>query len=154
MTSICAKRTVGVDGSTPAVLDAVNKVLDLQIRRSAIYGAVDIHRPRGEAITATRRGTGVRMRTTAFGQRAIEEAAVRKVARQRGATTAVIAFGLSIPIGVLVLVMGLTVPGAAITGLFIGPLFGLLPAFLIGGFVQLRYMSRWKKELREVNRVA
>jgi hypothetical protein len=39
-------------------------------------------------------------------------------------------------------------------GLFIGPLFGLLPAFLIGGFVQLRYMSRWKKELREVNRVA
>jgi tetrahydromethanopterin S-methyltransferase subunit C len=94
------------------------------------------------------------MRTTAFGQRAIGEAAVRKVARQRGATTAVIAFGLSIPIGVLVLVMGLTVPGAAITGLFIGPLFGLLPAFLIGGFVQLRYMSRWKKELREVNRVA
>jgi hypothetical protein len=52
MTAICAKRTVGVDGSTPVVLDAVNKVLDLQIRRSAIYGAVDIHRPRGEAIAA------------------------------------------------------------------------------------------------------
>jgi hypothetical protein len=52
MTAFCAKRTVGVDGSTPVVLDAVNKVLDLQIRRSAIYGAVDIHRPRGEAITA------------------------------------------------------------------------------------------------------
>jgi hypothetical protein len=92
------------------------------------------------------------MRTTAFGQRAIEEAAVRKVARQRGATAAVIAFGLSIPIRALV--MGRTVPGAAIRGLFIGPLFGLLPAFLIGGFVQLRYMSRWKKELREVNRAA
>jgi hypothetical protein len=56
------------------------------------------------------------MRTTAFGQRAIEEATVKKVAWQRGATAAVIAFGLSIPVGVLV--MGLTVPGAAITGFY------------------------------------
>jgi hypothetical protein len=42
--------------------------------------------------------------------------------------------------------MGLTVPGAAITGLFIGPLFGLLPALVIGGFVRLRYMSRWAED--------
>ena len=86
------------------------------------------------------------MKTTEFGQRAIEEVAVRKVARQRGVAATAIAFALSIPVGVLV--MGGVIPGAAITGLFIGPVVGLMPACIIGGLVQLRYIRRWKKAQR------
>jgi hypothetical protein len=83
---------------------------------------------------------------TEIGQRALEEVAVRKLARQRGVAAMLIVIGVSVPLGAGII--GYLVPGGAILGLVIGPLFGLLPALVIAATVQIRALSRWKRALR------
>jgi hypothetical protein len=80
-------------------------------------------------------------------QRVIEEAAVRRVARERGGRAVIVSLALSMPLGASI--MALTVPRAVLFGGVLGPLVGFLPAIVIGAFVQERFLSRWKRNMRE-----
>jgi hypothetical protein len=84
--------------------------------------------------------------TTEIGQSALEEVAVRKLARERGCVAGLVAVGISVPLGAAIL--GYLVPGAAILGFVVGPLFAIFPALIIAAIVHIRAVKRWKRASR------